>query len=192
MSHDIPQADATTLVIFGATGDLTHRKLIPALYRNRKKGRLWDRTRIVGVARRDWTTDFFREHVLDGVKKFGGTFDEKIWADFASRLHYVRGDLEVAADYAQPAWQHGGSIGVDMPEQLAVQGHQVLLEMVLRNLVENAIRHTPHGTQIDVQAGLEAGQCWLQVCDDGARAGHAPAPGGPLSPAARHPGLHVQ
>ena len=101
MSHDIPQADATTLVIFGATGDLTHRKLIPALYRNRKKGRLWDRTRIVGVARRDWTTDYFREHVLDGVKKFGGTFDEKVWADFASRLHYVRGDLEVPADFPQ-------------------------------------------------------------------------------------------
>ncbi|MGD9613071.1 MAG: glucose-6-phosphate dehydrogenase [Kiritimatiellia bacterium] len=99
MNSDIPQADATTIVIFGATGDLTHRKLIPALYRNRKKGRLWDRTRIVGVARRDWTTDYFREHVLDGVKKFGGTFDEKVWADFASRLHYVRGDLEVPADF---------------------------------------------------------------------------------------------
>ena len=40
MSNEIPQAEATTIVIFGATGDLTHRKLIPALYRNRKKGRL--------------------------------------------------------------------------------------------------------------------------------------------------------
>ena len=60
MSNEIPQADATTIVIFGATGDLTHRKLIPALYRNRKKGRLWDRTRIVGVARRDWSTEYFR------------------------------------------------------------------------------------------------------------------------------------
>lgn len=99
MNNNIPQADATTIVIFGATGDLTHRKLIPALYRNRKKGRLWDRTRIVGVARRDWSTDYFREHVLDGVKQFGGTFDEKVWNDFASRLHYVHGDLEVPADF---------------------------------------------------------------------------------------------
>lgn len=99
MNDAIPQADSTTIVIFGATGDLTHRKLVPALYRNRKKGRLRDRTRIVGVARRDWSTDHFREHVLDGVKKFGGTFDEKVWADFASRLHYVRGNLEVPADF---------------------------------------------------------------------------------------------
>ena len=82
----------------------------------------------------------------------------------------------VAADYAQAAWQHGGSIAVDMPEQLVVQGHQVLLEMALRNLVENAMRHTPQGTQIDVQGGQDGAHCWLQVCDDGARAGHAPPP----------------
>ena len=101
MNNEIPKADSTTIVIFGASGDLTHRKLIPALYRNRKKRRLWDSTRIVGVARRDWSTDFFRERLLDGVKKFGGSFDEAVWNEFASRIHYVRGDLEVAADYAQ-------------------------------------------------------------------------------------------
>jgi glucose-6-phosphate 1-dehydrogenase len=101
MNNQIPKADATTIVIFGASGDLTHRKLIPALYRNRKKGRLWDRTRIVGVARRDWSDDFFRARLLDGVKQFGGTFDESVWNDFAGRIRYVRGDLEVPADYAQ-------------------------------------------------------------------------------------------
>ena len=42
MSHTPPKADSTTIVIFGASGDLTHRKLIPALYRNLKKGRLKD------------------------------------------------------------------------------------------------------------------------------------------------------
>jgi glucose-6-phosphate 1-dehydrogenase len=101
MNHDSPRADTTTIVIFGATGDLTHRKLIPALYRNRRKGRLWDRTRIVGVARRDWSDDYFRERLLDGVKKFGGTFDEAAWNDFSSRIQYVRGDLDVAEDYRQ-------------------------------------------------------------------------------------------
>ena len=100
MSNDIPQADTTTIVIFGASGDLTHRKLIPALFHNRKKGRLWDRTRIVGVARRDWNDDYFRAGLLEGAKKFGGPFDEKAWADFVQRVRYVRGDLEVPADYA--------------------------------------------------------------------------------------------
>jgi glucose-6-phosphate 1-dehydrogenase len=101
MNDKIPKADATTIVIFGASGDLTHRKLIPALYRNRRKGRLWDRTRIVGVARRDWSDDVFRERLRDGVKRFGGTFDEQVWNEFAGRIRYVRGDLEVAEDYAR-------------------------------------------------------------------------------------------
>lgn len=103
MNGKRPQADATTIVIFGATGDLTHRKLIPALYRNWKKGRLWKRTQIAGVARRDWSDDYFRERLLDGVKRFGGTFDPQAWEDLAGRIHYVRGDLEVAGDYAAVA-----------------------------------------------------------------------------------------
>ena len=75
----------------------------------------------------------------------------------------------VGAEYAQAAWQRGGSVAVEMPEHLWVSGHAVLLEVALRNLVENALRHTPEGTQIEVQAGMEGGQCWLQVCDDGGR-----------------------
>lgn len=100
MNPDIPNAEATTIVIFGASGDLTHRKLIPALYHNRKKGRLWDRTQIVGVARRDWTDDQFREGLLDGVKKFGGRFDEASWQEFIQRVWYVRADIEEPGDYA--------------------------------------------------------------------------------------------
>lgn len=83
---------------------------------------------------------------------------------------------QVAGDYAQAAWQRGGSIAVEMPDSLVTHGHAVLLEMALRNLVENAMRHTPSGTQIDVQGGLDGTQCWLQVCDDGARAGHTTLP----------------
>lgn len=51
-------------------------------------------------------------------------------------------------------------------------GNAVLLELALRNLVENALKHTPHGTQIEVQAGQGPdGEVWLQVCDDGRRDG---------------------
>lgn len=101
MNPETPNAPATSIVIFGASGDLTRRKLIPALYHNRKKGRLWDKTRIVGVARRDWTDEGFRERLLDGVKQFGGRFDEAAWQEFIQRVWYVRGDLEVPGDYAE-------------------------------------------------------------------------------------------
>lgn len=101
MMTEAPRAGTTTIVIFGASGDLTHRKLIPALYRNRRKGRLWESTRIVGVARRDWSDEQFRERLLDGVKRYGGTLDEEVWRAFARNIRYVRGDLEAPGDYGK-------------------------------------------------------------------------------------------
>ena len=99
MSTDRPREDSTTIVIFGASGDLTHRKLIPALFRNFRKGRLWKGTRIVGVARRDWSSDEFREGLREGVVRRDGSVDETAWKAFAGRIHYLRGDLEAAGDF---------------------------------------------------------------------------------------------
>jgi glucose-6-phosphate 1-dehydrogenase len=89
-----------TLVIFGASGDLTWRKLIPALYNNFLKGRLADCTHIVGFARRATTDQDFRAHLLDGVKTFSAdTFAAAAWETFSARLGYFQGDLDVPADY---------------------------------------------------------------------------------------------
>ena len=54
-----------------------------------------------------------------------------------------------------------------------VSGHPVLIELALRNLVENALRHTPHGTEVEVQTGHSQALAWLQVCDTGAASGQA-------------------
>lgn len=91
---------STSIVIFGASGDLTWRKLIPALYNNFKKGRLHECANIVGFARRDWSDEFFRTRLREGVEQFSDdTFDEKVWKDFAPRLHYFRGDLTKPDDF---------------------------------------------------------------------------------------------
>lgn len=77
----------------------------------------------------------------------------------------------VCADYAQAAWQRGDELAVEAPTSITVPGHAVLLDLAARNLVENALKHTPPGTRITLQLGVarEGGACWLQVCDDGAR-----------------------
>ena len=76
----------------------------------------------------------------------------------------------VCADYAQAAWQRGDDIALLAPPALSVPGHAVLLDLAARNLVENALKHTPQGTHIAMQVGVsDAGAAWLQVCDDGAR-----------------------
>jgi len=90
----------TTIVIFGASGDLTARKLIPALYNNYKKNRLISPIKIIGVARRDWNDEYFRQTLKDGLKEHGGSaFDETTWDKFAQNMLYFRCDLEEPKDY---------------------------------------------------------------------------------------------
>jgi len=85
---------ATSIVIFGASGDLTRRKLIPALYNLMRKGRLPENTRIVGFARTEYGDEEFRKEMQAGVQEFRPEdYDESLWARFAPLLHYVPGDL---------------------------------------------------------------------------------------------------
>ncbi|KAF1048227.1 histidine kinase dimerization/phospho-acceptor domain-containing protein [Xylophilus sp.] len=77
-----------------------------------------------------------------------------------------------AADYAQAAWRHGSAIAVAGPHALPWHGHAVLLDIALRNLIENALRHTPQGTVIEIACGSEGGgTAWIEVRDDGRRLG---------------------
>lgn len=88
------------LVIFGGTGDLTQRKLVPALYQMNLERRLPPELTIVGVARRDWSTDFFREHLRQGVEEFGGGLqNEEVWNDFAQGLFYKSSNIDIPEDY---------------------------------------------------------------------------------------------
>jgi glucose-6-phosphate 1-dehydrogenase len=95
-----PVCESTTIVIFGASGDLTWRKLIPALYNNFKKGRLSECANIVGFARRPYTDETFRVYLREGVAQFSPeTFDAAVWESFASHLHYFQGNLEHGDDF---------------------------------------------------------------------------------------------
>jgi glucose-6-phosphate 1-dehydrogenase len=82
-----------TLVIFGASGDLTSRKLIPSLFRLAGKKRLPDELRIVGVSRTPFSDDAYRDKLRDSTRRFtGSSFDESAWNAFAQRIFYVAAD----------------------------------------------------------------------------------------------------
>jgi len=99
---DVP----TRLVIFGATGDLVARKVLPAVFSLYGKNRLPAEFSLVGFARRDWDDDRFREYSADILKaKKSSGFDE-----FLSRLQYVRGNFEDAQSYRQLAKSAGRDI----------------------------------------------------------------------------------
>src|SRR4051812_7035819 len=81
---------ATTLTIFGATGDLAHRKLLPALYNLAHEGALPERFNLVGVARREMPTDEFRTMAGDAIKKFSRrTPDATVLEGLLGRMQYV-------------------------------------------------------------------------------------------------------
>jgi len=86
--------DPTTLVIFGASGDLTRRKLIPALYELHRKSRLPERFRLLGAARSPGSDDEFRRQAHRGLMEFAPqTYETDSWNSFAGQLHYLDGDF---------------------------------------------------------------------------------------------------
>ena len=93
---------ANTIVIMGASGDLTRRKLLPALFQLACKRRLPENFRVVGFSRSEYSDDAFRELMWDGVRELGELAvrrDE--WSAFAKNLSYVQGDLAIPEDCAK-------------------------------------------------------------------------------------------
>src|SRR5215472_14546987 len=106
--QDQDQATAPTdelspciMVIFGASGDLTKRKLIPALYNLAKEKYLPEQFAVVGVARSQMTDEQFRDKLTADMKElYPKEFDADSWGEFAKRLNYFGGDVKDAAVYA--------------------------------------------------------------------------------------------
>src|SRR4026208_616111 len=111
---DLPHAEPCVVVIFGATGDLTNRKLMPALCRLTDQGCL-EKVRIVGVGRNPMTDDEFQTLVHDALHDSKKTehLDEETWQEFSQRLHYMSGELDAESTYQQIA---------ERLEQLASEG----------------------------------------------------------------------
>jgi len=96
-------SDPIAIVIFGVTGDLTNRKLIPALYELNKEGRLSVPVHVIGFARRDWTDEVMRETLRQGVEEFARTkpVDQGVLSDLLLRAHYIRSSFDEEDGYIQ-------------------------------------------------------------------------------------------
>jgi glucose-6-phosphate 1-dehydrogenase len=94
-------AGPCTVVIFGASGDLTKRKLIPALYRMVQERLLPAELAIIGVARTAMESEEFRANMKAAIAEFSESksVDEAVWASFAERLYYLTLDIGTPGDY---------------------------------------------------------------------------------------------
>src|SRR3954469_14791165 len=84
-----------SIVIFGASGDLTSRKLIPALYHLAKEKQLPADYRIIGFARREKTDASWRDELRQSLDQFSRTkpVDESVWQEFSKHVFYCLGDM---------------------------------------------------------------------------------------------------
>ncbi len=94
----IERSKPATIVIFGASGDLTKRKLVPALHTLSCRELLSPDTRVVGVARSEYSDDLFREHLYEGILEYSRAASGpdnvcQLWPEFSENYTYLSGDL---------------------------------------------------------------------------------------------------
>ena len=85
-------AESCVLVIFGASGDLTARKLVPSLYEMGKAGQLPRTIEVLGVARREKSDDQWRAELEPWLEKHNPDYDKAFWRELAPRIHYQAAD----------------------------------------------------------------------------------------------------
>jgi glucose-6-phosphate 1-dehydrogenase len=96
MTNDLP----TSIIIFGGSGDLSRRKLVPALLSLHRKGRLPGNTNIIGFSRTPFSHDRYRNHLREGIETYNpAVFDADAWASFAEHLYYSPGDSDTGEGY---------------------------------------------------------------------------------------------
>jgi glucose-6-phosphate 1-dehydrogenase len=97
--------DPCTIVIFGVTGDLTHRKLVPALYNLAKEGDLPERCAVIGTSTSVTSPHEFRAQLRESVSKFSRTkpLDDAVWQDFAASIETCVADVNAPDDYTKLA-----------------------------------------------------------------------------------------
>ncbi|HEX8982438.1 MAG TPA: glucose-6-phosphate dehydrogenase [Ktedonobacterales bacterium] len=115
-------AQPCTLVIFGATGDLTHRKLLPALYNLAIEIPLPPQFTVVGVARRPFTDEEFRQQALDSINKFSRRrpVNQSVWETFSKGLFYCQTNFDDPAGY-----QRLGQLLDRLDQERGTQGNRM-------------------------------------------------------------------
>jgi glucose-6-phosphate 1-dehydrogenase len=126
-------AEPCAMVIFGASGDLAHRKLMPAIYSLAHEGSLPPWFALVAVAIDDFTTDAFRAEMQRAVEEFGRhkPISHAVWNALARNVHYVRGDFQQADTFRRVQ-----ALLDDLDREQGTQGNRLFYLSTAPTLVE--------------------------------------------------------
>ncbi len=144
--------DPCVVVIFGASGDLTSRKLVPALYDMAAVGALPPRTCILGCARSTMSDDAWRDRLKPWAVEHARRFDAKRWAEFARRIHYLAGDATAPDFYPALAARNA-----DLDRSFKIGGNVLFDLAVAPDLYEPIIKRLEgSGLVAEVRRGRSA------------------------------------
>ncbi|MFL6539269.1 MAG: glucose-6-phosphate dehydrogenase [Chthoniobacterales bacterium] len=141
--------DPCIVVIFGATGDLTHRKLLPALYNIAVSGELPPEVAVVGFARKPKTDDEFRTEMGEAVRKYSRqTVRDELWDNFARSLFYHQSEFADAEGYKSL-----GKRLEDLDKERGTGGNRLFylaagpeqFEPILQHLKDAGLNKSPNG-----------------------------------------------
>ncbi len=142
------------MVIFGASGDLAQRKLLPSLYDIARERNLPPEFTVVGIGRSEMSNDAFRQRMLEGAQKHSRDFIPKFWDSFAQGLFYFQGDLNASEFYPQMR-----DYLADLDTKRGTQGNRVYylsippssFPIMLENMGKNDLVGTPDNVRIIVE-----------------------------------------
>lgn len=136
----------TTILIFGASGDLTARKLIPALFRLSQQGYLNSRSPVIGVARREKTDAEFRAELEKTILRDDASEETKAaWLQFSQQIFYRRVDLSEEADYVA---LHESAQALETQLGTAENSPRVVYLATAPALFDDAVRGLNHAGMI--------------------------------------------
>jgi glucose-6-phosphate 1-dehydrogenase len=130
--------DPTVFIIFGASGDLTWRKLVPALYNLHKGGWMPEKFDIIGMSFDEMSDEKFREHLQDGVNQFSrrGKVKDEDWHKFGQCLHFNKVDLNDAKIYKDLAKMLAGR-----EKKWDAQANRIFYLALPPDMIEPVARH---------------------------------------------------
>ena len=168
------------LVIFGAAGDLTHRKLVPALYNLFLDQRLPEKFLILGLDRKIWQTEAFATHLREGVEQFSrrGKVEHETWQKFAKFFKYFALDFTAADSYLkileelklqESSW---GNPGADQVFYLATAPS--FIEVIVRQLGAAKLLSNIHNSRVviekpfgrDLQSAIHLNESLAELADE--------------------------
>ena len=148
-------AEPCVIVIFGASGDLTKRKLVPALYRLVQERLLPAEFAIIGLARTEMSSEEFRARMKEAVAEFSEakSVDEEVWNSFAQGLHYLTADINNPEDYKKLS-----ELLAQVDQERGTQGNRLFYLSVAPKFYGEAVKQLgEHGL------AKPAGKGWVRV-----------------------------